>query len=62
MTKEDLIRLTLERYTDATREQVIADLDQFLKELAEHGILESEGQIYGSFSMRVPGTAMSEQP
>ena len=33
--KEELIRLTLERYTDATREQVSADLDQFLKGLAE---------------------------
>ena len=52
--KEDLIRLTLERYTDATREQVSADLDQFLKGLAEHGILEIEGQMYGSFTMRVP--------
>lgn len=53
--KEDLIRLTLERYSDATREQVIEDLDKFLKGLAEHGILEIEGQIYGSFSMRMPG-------
>ena len=52
--KEDLIRLTLERYADATREQVSADLDQFLKGLAEHGILEIEGQMYGSFTMRVP--------
>ena len=52
--KEDLIRLTLERYADATREQVSADLDQFLKGLAEHGILEIEAQMYGSFTMRVP--------
>ena len=52
--KEDLIRLTLERYKDATREQVSGDLDKFLKGLAEKGILEIEGQIYGSYSMRIP--------
>ena len=52
--KEDLIRLTLERYADATREQVSKDLDVFLKGLAEKGILEIEGQVYGSFSMRMP--------
>ena len=52
--KEDLIKLTMERYTDATYDQVSADLDKFLKELAERGILEVEGQIYGNFSMRLP--------
>ena len=52
--KEDLIRLTLERYADATREQVSGDLDKFLKGLAEKGILEIEGQIYGSFRVRLP--------
>ena len=52
--KEDLIRLTLERYADATREQVSEDLDKFLKGLAEKGILEIEGQIHGSFSVRLP--------
>lgn len=52
--KEDLIRLTLERYTDVTREQVSADLDKFLKGLAEKGILEIEGQIYGDFIVRLP--------
>lgn len=52
--KEDLIKLTLERYSDATREQVSDDLDKFLNGLAEKGILEIEGQIYGSFSMRLP--------
>ena len=52
--KEDLIKLTLERYSDATREQVSKDLDIFLKGLAEKGILEIEGQIYGSDSMRIP--------
>lgn len=52
--KEDLIKLTLERYADAAREQVSKDLDVFLKGLAEKGILEIEGQIYGSFSMRMP--------
>ncbi len=52
--KEDLIRLTLERYADATREQVSRDLDEFLKGLAEKGILEIEGQIYGSFRVRLP--------
>lgn len=51
--KEDLIRLTLERYADATREQVSRDLDEFLKGLAEKGILEIEGQIYGSFRVRL---------
>lgn len=53
-TKEDLIKLTMERYADATYDKVSADLDQFLKGLAEHGILEIEGQMYGSFTMRVP--------
>lgn len=52
--KEDLIKLTLDRYSDATREQVSNDLDKFLNGLAEKGILEIEGQIYGSFSMRLP--------
>ena len=52
--KEDLIRLTLERYGDADREQVSADLDKFLKGLAERGILEIEGQIFGNFNMRLP--------
>lgn len=52
--KEDLIRLTLERYEDAAREQVDEDLDKFLKGLAERGILEIDGQIYGSFSVRLP--------
>ena len=52
--KEDLIELTLNRYDDATREQVSEDLDKFLKGLAEKGILEIEGQIYGSFSIRMP--------
>mgnify|MGYP005781479727 CR=1 FL=1 len=52
--KEDLIKLTLERYEDAAREQVSKDLDVFLKGLAEKGILEIEGQVYGSFSMRMP--------
>ena len=52
--KEDLIRLTLERYADATREQVSRDLDEFLKGLAEKGILEIEGQIYGSFRVCLP--------
>ena len=52
--KEDLIRLTLARYADAPREQVSKDLDVFLKGLAEKGILEIEGQIYGSFSMCMP--------
>ena len=52
--KEDLIRLTLERYSDTTREQVSKDLDVFLKGLAEKGIMEIEGQLYGSFSMRMP--------
>lgn len=52
--KEDLIELTLKRYADATREQVSEDLDKFLKGLAEKGILEIEGQIYGSFSMHMP--------
>ena len=52
--KEDLIRLTLERYADATREQVSGDLDKFLKGLADKGVLEIEGQINGSFSVRLP--------
>ena len=52
--KEDLIRLTLERYADATREQVSEDLDKFLKGLAEKGIIEVEGQIFGSYTMRLP--------
>lgn len=52
--KEDLVRLTLEKYSDATREQVSKDLDEFLKGLAEKGILEIEGQINGSFSVRLP--------
>lgn len=52
--KKDLIELILNRYNDATREQVSEDLDKFLKGLAEKGILEVEGQIYGSFSMRMP--------
>lgn len=52
--KEDLIRLTLERYADATREQVSRDLDIFLKGLAEKGILEVEGQIHGIFRMQTP--------
>ncbi len=55
--KEDLIRLTLERYSDATYDQVSEDLDLFLKSLAERGIIEIEGQIYGSFSMRMPREA-----
>lgn len=58
--KEDLIRLTLERYKDAAREKVSADLDIFLKGLAERGILEIEGQIYGSFSMRMPKVDVSD--
>lgn len=52
--KEDLIKLTMERYADATYDQVSADLDKFLKGLAERGVLEIEGQIYGNFSMRLP--------
>ena len=52
--KEDLIRLTLERYKDATREQISGDLDKFLKGLADKGVLEIEGQINGSFSVRLP--------
>ena len=51
--KEDLIRLTLERYKDVTREQVSSDLDKFLKGLADKGVLEIEGQINGSFSVRL---------
>ena len=52
--KEDLIRLTLERYRDAGPEQVSSDLDKFLKGLADKGVLEIEGQISGSFSVRLP--------
>ena len=52
--KEDLIRLTLERYKDVTREQVSSDLDKFLKGLADKCVLEIEGQINGSFSVRLP--------
>lgn len=52
--KEDLIKLTMERYADATYDKVSADLDKFLKGLAERGVLEIEGQIYGNFSMRLP--------
>ena len=50
----NLIRLTLERYRDAGREQVSSDLDKFLKGLADKGVLEIEGQISGSFSVRLP--------
>ena len=52
--KEDLINLTLERYPDATREQVSEDLDKFLKEMADRGVLEIEGHISGSFNIRLP--------
>ena len=52
--KGDLIRLTVERYRDAGREQDSSDLDKFLKGLADKGVLEIEGQISGSFSVRLP--------
>lgn len=52
--KEDLIQLTLERYADATREQVNKDIDIFLKGLAEKGMLEIDGRVYGNFNIRLP--------
>lgn len=51
--KEDLIRMTLERYGDATRERVSADLDKYLEQLNRSGAID-DGSIRGSFTIRRP--------
>lgn len=49
-SKEDLIRLTMEKYTDVTEERVSEDLDAFLKNLQANSILEIDGVAQGSFT------------
>lgn len=51
--KEDLVRKILEHYTGVTEERAAADIDQFLKTLADHYILD-DGTARGRVFVRAP--------
>lgn len=51
--KEDLIKMTLEHYSDATREQVSADIDKYIEAMSHRGLLD-DGSIHGSFRLQLP--------
>lgn len=51
--KEDLIRLTLEKYDDATRERVSEDVDKYITRLKLCGALD-DGSIHGTYTIRRP--------
>lgn len=51
--KEDLVRRILEHYEGVTEEKAAADIDQFLKTLADNNILD-DGVIRGRTFVRIP--------
>lgn len=51
-TKDDLVRLILERYDGVTQEKAAQDIERFLKILADNNILD-DGIIRGGSSARI---------
>ncbi len=52
-TREDLVSRIMEHYTDVTEEQAGADIDKFLKTLADNNILD-DGITRGRTFIRLP--------
>lgn len=52
-TREDLVARVMEHYTGVTEEQAGADIDKFLKTLADNNILD-DGITRGSTFVRLP--------
>lgn len=52
-TREDLVQCVMEHYTGVTEEQAGADIDQFLKTLADNNILD-DGITRGHTFTRLP--------
>lgn len=52
-TKEELVDRILERYTGVTKEKAAADIDRFLKTLADNNILD-DGVARGNAFVRLP--------
>lgn len=52
-TKEELVDRIIEHYTDVTREIASADVDRFLKTLADNNILD-DGIRRGSCTVGIP--------
>lgn len=51
--KEDLVKRIMEHYTGVTQEKVAADIDKFLKKLADNYILD-DGVARGRVFVRMP--------
>lgn len=51
--KEDLVRQILDHYTGVTEEIAAADVEKFLKTLADNNILD-DGIVRGSTYVRIP--------
>lgn len=51
--KEDLIKQIMEHYTGVTEEQAAADIEKFLKTLADNYILD-DGKVRGREFVRLP--------
>lgn len=52
-TREDLVERIMEHYTGVTEEQAGADIDHFLKTLADNNILD-DGAVRGQAFVRLP--------
>lgn len=52
-TKEELVQRILEHYTGVTEEKAAADVEKFLKTLADNNILD-DGTVRGSSFARIP--------
>lgn len=57
--KEDLVKLIMEHYIGVTEEKASADIDKFLKLLADHNVMDN-GQIQGGTFFRVPKEALDQ--
>lgn len=51
--KEDLVKRIMEHYIGVTEEKASADIDRFLKILADNNVLEN-GQVQGNSFIRIP--------
>lgn len=58
--KSDLVERILEHYTGVTKEQAAADVEQFLKTLADNNILD-DGIIRGRTFVRMPRRKEKEE-
>ena len=57
--KEDLVKLIMEHYIGVTEEKASADIDKFLKLLADHNVLD-DGQMQGGTFFRIPKEVLDQ--